>query len=184
MNTNRLLLFLLLIMSNWVFSQEPRDTITIGEEYSRSKKAPLMVVEGTVILNKADKLYLVNDIRYNYYEELRELVKDNVDKDVEDIVLKYEKILKENDVLFESLEAKCKEQSQLYEKTIGDLKVSLDDADKILSLSQKSLENANNSIELGLKQIKYSQRKQFWRNFGFVGGGIGLGLIGGILLAN
>jgi len=178
------LLLITLITISTINAQEPTDTITIDKEYARSRKLPLKVGKGTIIINKADTLHLVNQIRFNYYEELRELVKDDVDKDIENIVLKYEKILKENDFLFEQLEAKSKEQSALYTKTIGELRKSLDETDRTLDLSQKSLQNANAAMELSLKQVTISQKKQFWKNFGFIGGGISIGLITGLLLAN
>ncbi len=184
MKFNCLLIASLVCGISFLYAQETRDSIFIPQEYARSKKAPLTVESGTVIVNEADKLYLVNEIRHNYYEELRQLVNSNVDEDIESIVLKYEKILKENDLLFDSLEEKCKEQSVLYKNTIDDLKLSLNDTSKILDLSQKSLENANSSIELGLKQISYSRKKRFWNSLGFIGGGVSIGLIAGILIAN
>ena len=178
------LLMLLLVFSSSIYAQEPLDTIVINKEYARSKKLPLKVPGGTFIINKADTLHLVNQIRFNYYQELRELVKDDVGKDIENIVLKYEKILKENDFLFDQLELKSKSQSTLYLKTIGDLKMSLNETDRTLDLSQKSLENANTAIALSLQQISSAQRKQIWKNLGLIGGGVSIGLIAGLLLAN
>lgn len=177
------LLIFLAFASN-INAQEPIDTLVINKEYARSRKTPLKVGSGTIIINKADTLHLVNQIRFSYYQELRELVKGSLDKDIENMVLKYEKILKENDFLFDQLESKSKAQSALYLKTIDQFKTSLDETDRTLDLTQKSLENANNSIDLSLKQISSAQKKQFWKNFGLIGGGVSIGLITGLLLAN
>ncbi len=181
---NQLFAILSFLIIGNLFAQKPLDTLVIEKEYIHSRKAPLKVGKGTFIINKVDSLYLVNQIRFNYYEELRQLVKDDVDKDVENIVLKYEQIVKENDFLFDQLELKCKSQSALYQKTIDELKLSLNETDRTLDLSQRSLENANNAIDLSIKQISSAQKKQFWKNFGLIGGGVSIGLIVGLLIAN
>lgn len=178
------LLLLFLFVTSINMAQTKLDTIIVEKSYARSKKRPLKVGTGVIIINNSDSLYLVNQIRYNYYQELRKLVNDNIDKDIENIVLKYEKILKEDDVLFNQLEIKCKEQAELYEESIADLKKSLSETDRTLNLTQKSLDNANTAIELGIKQISNSQKKRFWKNFGLIGGGVSIGLIVGLLIAN
>ncbi|WP_442265739.1 hypothetical protein ACSIGC_15775 [Tenacibaculum sp. ZS6-P6] len=177
-----------LILSTFssVYAQNKvKDTITIGKEYARSRKLPITVNKGTVIINQIDSLHLVNQIRFHYYEELRkELFKNDFGKDIENIVLKYERIVEENNNLFNQLELKSKTQSDLFQKTINELKLSLDETDRTLSLTQKSLDNANTSLELSMKQIESAQRRQFWKNFGLIGGGIGMGLLLGLLIAN
>ncbi len=180
-----LLLFLLIPFTSILGQEKEKDTIIIGKEYARSRKLPRTAKKGTIIINQIDSLYLVNQIRFHYYEELRkELFKNDFGKDIENIVLKYERIVEENNDLFDQLELKSKAQSDLFQKTINELKSSLDETDRTLSLTQKSLNNANTSLELSMKQIEASQRRQFWKNFGLIGGGIGIGLLVGLLIAN
>ncbi|SNR16751.1 hypothetical protein [Tenacibaculum jejuense] len=187
-NTIKLTLIITILLSvfNTVYAQKKvKDTIVIGKEYARSRKLPITVNKGTVIINQIDSLHLVNQIRFHYYEELRkELFKNDFGKDIENIVLKYERIVEENNELFDQLEQKSKAQSDLFKKTISELKKSLDETDRTLNLTQKSLDNANTSIELSMRQIESAQRRQFWKNFGFIGGGIGMGLLLGLLIAN
>lgn len=181
-----LLIFITLLTFNNSYSQKKnKDTITIGKEYARSRKLPVTVNKGTVVINNIDSLHLVNQIRFNYYEELRrELFKNDFGKDIENIVLKYERIIEENNELFNQLEEKSKTQSNLYITTISELKASLKETERTLNLTQQSLNNANTSLELSMKQIKSAQRRQFWKNFGLIGGGIGAGLLIGLLIAN
>ncbi len=160
------------------------DTIVVNKNYELSRKFPLIAGSGTVVITHADSIYLFNKIRFEHYQELRQLVRDSIGEEIEDIVLKYEKILTENDMLFAQLEKKCREQSELYEESIVELKKSLNNLDVNLDLTHRSLENANKSLELGLEQIKQSQKKRTWQNIGILGGGICLGLITGLLLAN
>lgn len=184
MRTTYLLLIILFAVTSKLSAQQPVDTLVINQEYALSKKRAKVVNKGTVIINNIDSLHLVNQIRFRHYEEIRSLLNQDVDKELENIVLKYERILQENDLLFDQLEEKCADQSQLFQKTIDELKTTLNETDKTLTLSQKSLENANKSIELSLEQVRLSQSRRFWKNFGFIGGGIGIGLLAGILIAN
>lgn len=184
MKKTHLLITFLLLITTVINAQNQTDTLVVLKKYARSKKLPLKIGPGTFVINKADTLYLVNQIRFNYYQELRELVKTDVGKDIENIVLKYEKIVKENDFLFDQLAEKNKQQTALYLNTIANLKTSLNETDRTLSLSQKSLKNANTAIALSLQQISSAQKKQIWKNLGLIGGGVSIGLIAGLLLVN
>lgn len=177
-------LVVLFVLTSNLYGQQPKDTIVIDKAYASSRKVPLTVGKGSVILNHTNKLYLVNELRFNYYEELRLLVKDSIDKDIESVFLKYEKRLIENDLLFDQLELKCKSQSDLYQTTTDALRTSFTEVSKTLNLTKKSLDNANKSIDLGLEQISKSRKRQFWSNFGLIGGSIGVGLITGLILSN
>jgi len=178
------ILLTLILFSISLSAQINSDTLIIKKDYERTTKSPQIADSGTVIINLSDTLYLVNSLRYQYYEELRGLVRDSIGQDIEKIVLKYEKIITENDFLFFQLEEQCREQSKLYERSIKDMKTSLTEIERNLDLTQRSLENANKSIELGLKQISESQKKKIWQNIGIFGGGVSIGLVACLLFVN
>ncbi len=178
------IVFIIVLAITTQAQNQQKDTLIINEEYANSKKTPIVVNKGTVVISNIDNLHLVNQLRYNFYEELRTIVRDSIDKDIENIVLKYEKILKENDALFNILEDKCNQQSSLYKKSTEGIKLSLTELENTLNLTQQSLESANKSLDLANQQLKESKKKQFWKKFGLIGSGVGIGLLTGILLTN
>jgi len=177
------LVFTLLIITTIFYAQTKTDTLTISSDYALSKKKPLLVNKNTVIINTIDSLYLVNNIRLSYYEKLRTIVNSNIDKDIEQMILQYESQLNDNNQLFNQLEKKCKSQSQLYEQTISELKISLEKANTDLKRSQEALTNADSAIDTGLTEISKSKRKRFWKTLGLFGGGATIGLLTGFVLA-
>ena len=176
------ILVVLSVMCKLLVAQTTADTIVIGVDYERSKAAPILIDSGKVVMNNINQLYLVNQLRFDFYEELRSIVRDSIDKNIESIVLKYEKILTENDLLFDQLETKCTEQSSMYRESTEQIKKSVLEIEFTLELTQQSLENANKSLEISMQQLSASRKSRFWNKLELLGGGIGIGLLTGIIL--
>ncbi|WP_020567703.1 hypothetical protein [Neolewinella persica] len=179
-----IIITLLLFVNLDLASQSYNDTITIGPQYDTLMSSPIEIGKGTVVLSQANRIYLVNGLRYKFYEEIRGALNNKNIPNLDDIVLKYEKILNENDVLFSLLEAKSIEQSRLYNKSSESMKASLTNLESTLDLTQRSLASANKSLDLSLSQIDKSRKASFWKKIDMLGTGLAVGVLVGLLITN
>jgi len=161
-----------------------KDTLLVSQSYANSKKKPLRVGSNTLVINKIDSLYLLNKARFHYYEDLKKVVNGNLSSEIENIVFNYEKIINDNNESFAQLEAKNKEQSILYEKNIDHINETLTTTETSLKEAQLKLVNTDNLLQETNEKLKKSKRKRLLRNFEFLGSGIGVGLLVGLLLGN
>ena len=165
-----------------LFSQIRGDTIQVPESYDKSMAKPIIAKTGAIIFNNSDSLYLVNKIRFNYYEELRTILNDSVDFAIDDIILKYEKSLKESDHQYDLLNKNCNEQSELYRRHIAEVKSSIALTSQTLQLTQESLTNANRSLKEANDLLGKARARHIWQKISIAGGGIGIGILLGLLV--
>ena len=174
---------LILLSAGIAKAQTPTDTIRIDRSYERSKARPTVAPRHSLIINDSDSLFLVNSIRFHYYEELRSLLSDSTDYAMAEVILKYERVLKENDLQYELLAKQCEEQSAFYDRSLEDIRSSLTLTDNTLQLTQQSLQSASGSLQEANEMIRSSRGRTFWDKLSIAGGGVGLGLLIGVLVA-
>ena len=86
--------------------------------------------------------------------------------------------------MFNQLAQKCQEQQQLYAESISNLEYSLDNLESTVNLTQRSLLNANNTLDIATDQLKEYKKNKNWNNFAMIGSGAAIGLLVGVLIAN
>lgn len=161
------------------------DTTLIQEEYSANLEKPLVISSFKYLKNNAEvELYIFNRQSYNYFQDLRNHLEEDNGEDLTHIIERYNDIIAKNHSLYNALSKKNKEQQALYLKTIEDLEFGLENLESTVNLTQNSLLNANNTLDIATTELKDHRKKQFWENFGNVGTGAAIGLLLGVLIAN
>lgn len=179
----KLILFIpYLFLFTTLFGQFETDTIKIEQSYELTKSKPIKIQSGQIVISQANNIYLVNELRFNYYEQLRSILSDSIDFAMDDLILKYEKALKDNDYQYNLLLNNCEEQSRLYQKHTEEVKSSIALTSNTLILTQQSLTNANQSIKEANELMRASKAQRTWQKIGIAGGGVAIGLVLGLLV--
>ncbi|WP_194767501.1 hypothetical protein [Tamlana sp. I1] len=161
------------------------DTTTIYSGYSTELEKPIVINGFTFMKNSADvKLYVFNEQSYNHFQELRKFLKENSSFKTHDIIEELNNTIAKNHYLYTNLSKKCKAQQLLFNETTNDFEQHLNTLEQTVNLTQNSLIQANTTLEIATEELKAYRKKQFWKNFGYVGGGVAAGLIMGFLMAN
>ncbi len=165
-------------------AQEPiSDTIWVQSAYSKSTAKPIIINKNSVVYVYADSLYLINNIRYDYYEELREFINDKNNFNNNKLISKYEKMLRENELAYNKLINTCKEGEQKVQQFLADTDTLLQSTKSKLEQTKRSLNDANTSLNLAQSKLKKSKKKQIGSAIGASLGGVSIGLLIGILVS-
>lgn len=159
------------------------DTIFVERSYTNSTEKPKLINANSIVYNNADSVYLVNKIRYQYYERLKAFVDNNDNFNANEVIIKYERLLKENEAAYNRLLENCEKSKQLTDNFVNETEKSLALTNATLDQTQISLENANESLEQANKLLKKSNKKRIWSGLSAGFGGLGIGLLVGILVA-
>lgn len=171
-----------ILVSGVAYSQIKSDTLIVDKSYENSYKKPILAKYGTIIINQTDSLYLVNDLRFRYYEKLRMTLKDSLEITLDDIIFKYEKLIKENETAYNNLLENCNQTGLLNQEIITNTETSLDKTIRNIDSTLVSIEKANQSLDKTEKLLKKSKNKQNAGKLTFGIGGIAIGFFIGILL--
>ena len=174
--------FLLVFFALHSFAQSHQDTITIDDDYTRIRSKPVVLHDGTIVLVKTDSIYLINGVRYRFYESLRSLLNDSIDFKMERLILTYEKSLMESDRIFKGLLKNCTENYAITESILKQTKTSLAATQATLELSQESLLAANSSLEDANEKLRKIKGNNLLNSILIGAGGVGAGLLIGALV--
>lgn len=179
-----------MIANNTILSSQNKveivsDTTLIYAGYSAKLEKPIVINGLKFMKNNADvKLFVFNEHSFKYFQDLRKLLKEENGDNLSLIIEEYNEIIAKNHSLYDALSKKSKEQQTLSSKTIEELEFSLKNLESTVNLTQNSLLNANNTLDIATKVLKEHRKNNFWKNLGNVGTGTAIGLLLGILIAN
>ena len=123
---------------------------TIPEWYNKSTQKPSYVVKGTQITVMADTIYLMNGIRYGYYQKLQEL-KELIQTDSAEIIAM--EMMKGYERAIDSCRSYYLELLKNAEKTDATSIVFINKAQETVVSAQTTLNNADKQLDLANKHL-------------------------------
>ena len=169
-----ILIIILILTYKLIFSQT--DTIFVQKEYQNSYKKPIPVEQGSVVYVSADSMFIINTKRLNFYENLRQLTK--LDINCSEIINSYENSLKSNSELIKKLTENLNKSDSLKNSEIKKLSNSIMFLQTKLAKNQHLLSTSSKQIGKLKTSIKKQKRKTFI-NYAVIGIS---GIITGILI--
>ncbi len=163
------------------------DTILLDKMYFNSFAKPIIAMSGDIVVVNADSIHLVNNKRFLFYEELRDVIRleDNCNDQIQEVIAKYEASLERNENDFNSLLDNCNKTSDLTTRVLETTELSLANTKSLLTDTQTSLAHANDLLKEANKARKASRRKATWEKVLIGAGGAAVGiLVGALVIGN
>jgi len=169
----------------------PRDITAVGDHtiildklYFNSFAKPIIAMSGDIVVVNADSIHLVNNKRFLFYEELRDVIKaeDNCNDQIQEVIAKYETSLQRNENDFNSLLENCNKTSDLTLRVLETTEQSLNNTKSLLTDTQTSLSLANDFLKEARKAQKASRRKNTWEKVLIGTGAAAVGILTGVLI--
>ncbi|MBU2951075.1 hypothetical protein KO493_10245 [Tamlana agarivorans] len=146
-------------------NEKALDTIVVHAVYTDQLQKPIVIESSQYLRNDSNtELYVFNRQSYLYFQELRQLLKDQNKAELSQIIANYDQSITDNQGFYEALLNTCGRQQKLYESTIKDFELSLKSLETTIDLTQKSLIQANATLEIATEELKTYRKKQFWKN--------------------
>mgnify|MGYP000146964872 CR=1 FL=1 len=160
------------------------DTIILDKLYFNSFAKPIIAMSGNIVVVNADSIHLVNNKRFLFYEELRDVIKaeDNCNDQIQEVIAKYETSLQRNENDFNSLLENCNKTSDLTLRVLETTEQSLNNTKSLLADTQTSLSLANDFLKEARKARKASRRKNTWEKVLIGTGAAAVGILTGVLI--
>jgi len=162
------------------------DTILLDTPYFNSFAKPIIAMSGDIVVVKTDSIHLVNNKRFLFYEDLRNVIglEDNCNDQIQEVIARYEASLQRNENDFNSLLSNCNKTSDLTLRVLETTEQSLNNTKLLLTDTQTSLAHANDLLKEARKAQKSSRRKTTWEKVLIGGGAAAIGVLTGVLIAN
>ena len=137
------------------------DTILLDAPYFNSFAKPIIAMSGDVVVVNTDSIHLVNNKRFLFYEDLRNVIglEDNCNDQIKEVIARYEASLERNENDFNSLLDNCNRTSDLTLRVLETTEQSLSSTKTLLTDTQTSLAHANDLLKEARKTQKASRRK-------------------------
>lgn len=163
-------------------SEINKDTLIISECYNNLYTKPLQINEGQFIINHSDTIFLVNKLRMNFYEKLREILNYDLESKNLDVIKNYEVLLNECNKQYNSLLHNCDSLSNNYQQLITQADYKIYEISQSLNESKISISESDKSLNEAKKILKKEKDNRLIRNLTYGLGGVGLGILIGILV--
>ena len=180
--------FLVVCLILWVTQIYAQDTLRFPKGYATSTKlikiAPdqILTIDNKCDTKYCDSLYIFNKKKYKKYQFYKSYIandkKLNLLKNVSE---EYEQTIQEQKKAYSELDSLYDQQAQLHERQMAEVKKVLETSKNSIQLMRNSMESANESIEISQRLLKEKRRKSFFDKLGFLGGGVGIGVLIGLL---
>jgi len=158
-----------------LFFGQINDTITIEKNYQYTTDKPILIRQSSVVLFQADSIYLVNPGRYQFYEEIRLIL--NEDLGCNEVFKAYENSIERNSKMITDLLVISKASEGLTKKMLSKSNSALLESIILLSKNDQLLRKTQNDFNLYVKEVKKKDRKKYL-NYVIIGlSGITAGII-------
>ena len=152
---------------------------TIPTSYSLSMGKPILISSGDLVKFEADSIYLVNKVRFAFYEELRSKLL-TLDFDCEHAIDLYKSSLRQNSLIANQLIENSESTNQLNLNFINESQLLLNKHNKTLDLSLANLNSAKENLDLAKNELSKIRTNNLFMNILYTLAGIGVGVIIGI----
>lgn len=179
---SRYMIFVFMIVSSLSFSQIQDSTILIiPSSYSLTMGKPMLIKVGSTVKFEADSIYLVNNSRLNFYEELRNNLL-TLDFNCEATIELYKKSLIQNSLLTQQLLDNSEKTDLQNKMLMNDSNMLLNKQNETLNLTINNLNSTKEHLEIAKAEMSRIKRNNILENILYALAGIGVGVIIGISL--
>lgn len=175
------IIFCLALLSFTAKAQIKSKITLIPDWYKSSFEKPLLFTAGDTLIVQADTIYVINKIRYQFYQNLHKNILDDSFMDCESTIETLRKQLEASNLAYDQLYANCDQTGKAAHKTITTSIQSLNNIETKLTNTESKLTQSISKLDKTnelMKQIKKDKKKDKLL-FGI--GGIAIGILCGIL---
>jgi hypothetical protein len=153
------------------------NTISLDQNYEMSLDTPKIINKGDVVKSNCNGIYLVNKIRFEFYEKLRELLKEDIEFYNGKVIENYEDLLASYIYDYKQLEKNCDSTSLLLQNLLSASDSSLIETESSLAASQNSLMKLKQNLREAEILLENERGADFIENL-FLGlGSLGIGVL-------
>ncbi|MCT4602999.1 MAG: hypothetical protein N4A59_08890 [Marinifilum sp.] len=179
-----ILLLTIVLFSFSVKAQIKSKVNLIPERYAVNKEKPLQFTAGDTLIIQCDTVFVINKIRYQFYQKLHDNILSDSYMEYEDYIATLKNELAASQLAYDELKANCDTTAVLARETITNSIISLDSLENNLKETEGKLSESIKKLD-GTKdllgEIKTDQKKD--RLFYSIGG-VAIGILTGILVTN
>ena len=156
----------------------------IDPGFDGAKKALLFFKSDTIALD-CDSVYLMNKATYAFFMLIyQNLFSNDLDLVCSNLLQSYEERLQQSHETYQKLLANCKETEKVSFDMMNDTRKSLESTQKTLDYTQLTLDQTLQTLESANKYMKKERSKSIFEKVLLGVGGLGIGLVIGVLIAN
>ncbi|MGQ1911243.1 hypothetical protein ACT3CE_15835 [Marinifilum sp. RC60d5] len=175
-------LFCLVVLSFTAKAQLQSKITLLPNRYSSSYEKPLLFTAGDTLLVQTDTIYVINKIRYQFYQNLHKNIFNDSFMDCESTIETLKKQLEASNLAYDQLYANCDQTGKAARESIATSIQSLSSIESKLTHTESKLTQSISKLDTThelMKQIKKDKKKDKLL-FGI--GGITIGILCGILV--
>ncbi|MFL5728794.1 MAG: hypothetical protein ACJ75J_04830 [Cytophagaceae bacterium] len=159
--------------------------ITLSDTFCFSNHKPLPFVTGTRIYTLCDTLYIINKHRYMLYEKAADVIRDKKYINTCNVLIQnYEDRLQAQNKAFYALYDNYIKLDSVSQRSITDTKNSLVQVNNTIASAQNNIVVVDKKMDDLKKTINEQRRKSFFDKILYGIGGIAVGILGGLIIAN
>ncbi len=181
------IIFLLLLTSSLSTMAQDDSTkmVTLSDTFCISNQKPFMLLPGTKVYSLCDTLYIINKHRYMLYEKAADIIRDKKYVNVCNLLLQnYEERLETQNKAFHKLYADYIKLTNISQRTISETKSSLIQVNNTITSAQNNIVTVDKKMDELTKTVNKQRKQSFIDKILYGIGGIAVGAIGGLLIAN
>jgi hypothetical protein len=180
-----LILLLLTISLKSQGQDDSGKTIVLSDTFCFSNRKPLPFLAGTNIYSQCDTLYIINKHRYVLYEKAADVIREKKYVNACNVLIQnYEDRLQAQNKAFYKLYDNYIKLDSVSQKTISDTKNSLILVNNTIASAQNNIVVVDKKMDDLKKTINEQRRKSFFDKILYGLGGIAVGILGGLIIAN
>jgi hypothetical protein len=182
----KILVFILLTASFTSMAQDDSTkVVTLSDTFCISNQKPLMFLPGTKMYSLCDTLYIINKHRYQLYEKAADIIRDKKYVNTCNMLIQnYEERLEAQNKAFYKLYGDYIKLTNLSQKTISETKNSLIQVNNTITSAQNNIVVVDKKMDELTKTINHQRKQAFMDKILYGIGGIAVGVLGGLLIAN
>jgi hypothetical protein len=181
----RTLIFALLATSLNGLAQDDSKTIVLNDTFCFFSHKPLPFTAGTKIYSQCDTMYIINKHRYVLYEKAADVIREKKYVNACNVLIQnYEDRLQAQNKAFNQLYNNYIKLDSVSQRTISDTKNSLIQVNNTIASAQNNIVVVDKKMDDLKKTINQQRRQSFFDKILYGLGGVAVGILGGLIIAN
>ncbi len=165
--------------------KDPQGIIILSDTFCFSNNKPTPYLSGTKLTIQCDSVYIINKHRYILYEKAADIIRKKEYVNTCNVLIKnYEERLQAQNKAFDNLYKKYIQLDSISQRTISDTQNSLIQVSNTITAAQSNIVVVDKKMDNLTSTIKEQRKKSFFDKIWFGAGGIAVGIIGGLIIAN
>ena len=182
----KIIIVILLIVSQRAIAQiDSTGIIMLSDTFCFSNQKPLPFLNGSTISTLCDTLFIINKHRFTLYEKAAGIIREKKYINACNVLIQnYEERLQSQNMAFSKLYNDYIALDSVSQKTIIETKNSLIQVNNTISSAETNIKIVDQKMDKLRDTIKEERKKSFFDKIGYAIGGIAVGVLGGLIIAN